>query len=1251
MSIFYDRPVLVLTAALLRFTGILISLMFFCHVTFAQWHATPSRFSVVGQVLDYDGTVFFALSPGTLGSPSLNFNNDKSYFTCHINGNTYFTNNQMISVPQTGYPNSYKLGSVDSIYNIGDTVRAVWANRNGVDIIQDAYPVEFPRQTCQIVLRWKFRNLSTSTPVSVACQWLNDIDISDPRDVRKPVPKTPDAPIILNSFTYDRIWQQFPGAFDTVTPWFYAGFFHDLPGPGNDPGLAAVGFCDYPAMGLTKPSAVTIGDWFTMWTELYGSSDWKSLFGLALSDDDAVLLQFKQIVILGGSTAIGAATSYGTYSFEYCSGNLFGVLDYPHQILWDRTKHIYTPNPFPVKLLVVNANSGLTVDPLQISLTVGDHLWIWDTLAKKRIGKTQTLTRSSTPSGKLGPGDVEEYDWWVNTDTVYFCKDNFIGQLKFSGTSSLGDPFSDRFNQFGDTCEHPVEIGCAETDTLPPLHDSFTSDQFGVNDSIVVHDDRKTPILDRGLDTVWWKPVGNTNPSYFTITLLDPIKPCYNDTYRHRIVMQQHDSTIGGCFHFYFLDCIGNLSDTILCMPPHPVPYYRDTLPPQFFIDYQSGTFDSTLVCNNRFDSILVTDSRLHDRGLDSIFLVPKTAPNNMTLTVTPFKKGSPIAWISLRVLDSMQDGLICVRARDTARPPNHTDTCFSYCPIKDTLKPIIEIVTRAHPWQWHVIVSDNRPWDRKIDSIWIPDSAFITLPVPPLALAHGDSIFEFDVESRDTVVPAHFCVAANDLAVPSNVNDSVCAFASIQPDTMAPNIIVSPTSTTSANVTINDIHYPNSYLYVWDTGVDSIWFTNVKNIATSWGTDTARSYPCLRLIDPLSFSVIDPNLVDTTAACITINAIDCAKNISSWTWCYPYVWDSLPPLIIARYLDKQRTQVTVTDNRLNDRGNEIISTFNDNNLTGYNITANRAPLVTFTLQRPNLDVSSSDSIFTTDRWGSVFLADSWQHSAWTRLRVCVQDLAMQKGAIIRAGTQTYVPIVFVHNDNIPVAEKRITAFRFSFTPNGDDTLCRFLGVNAKGTATETGWQIDTLTKGKERIVSGEMLSGVPLTSPPDTMINLVFEAINTTLNGKLTLDVNEVNGETIMYNNGIDTIYSGYNSIDTMPPPWGTLSGGDIIIAGICVPIINNDSIRSGKASLDIPIPNPVSHIATLHYTTGESSTVRLGIYDLLGREVKQLVFDSNMNGSYSINADISNLNNGQYIVRLETTDGVITRILVVQK
>src|SRR6516164_8242665 len=128
---------------------IITVLFFFCSSeSSAQFHSTPTRFSVVGQVLDYDGTVFFALSPANQGSPSLNFNNDKSYFTCVINGSTFFTNNQQISIPAPGYPNSYRLNSPDTIYNIADTVRAIWKNKDGVDIIQDAYPVEFPRNTC-----------------------------------------------------------------------------------------------------------------------------------------------------------------------------------------------------------------------------------------------------------------------------------------------------------------------------------------------------------------------------------------------------------------------------------------------------------------------------------------------------------------------------------------------------------------------------------------------------------------------------------------------------------------------------------------------------------------------------------------------------------------------------------------------------------------------------------------------------------------------------------------------------------------------------------------------------------------------------------------------------------------------------------------------------------------------------------------------------------------------------------------------
>jgi uncharacterized protein (DUF1501 family) len=74
-----------------------------------------------------------------------------------------------------------------------------------------------------------------------------------------------------------------------------------------------------------------------------------------------------------------------------------------------------------------------------------------------------------------------------------------------------------------------------------------------------------------------------------------------------------------------------------------------------------------------------------------------------------------------------------------------------------------------------------------------------------------------------------------------------------------------------------------------------------------------------------------------------------------------------------------------------------------------------------------------------------------------------------------------------------------------------------------------------------------------------------------------------------------------------------------------------------SGLNRLDDCYPNPADTYTTISYHVEDAGKVRLRIYNLSGRMVKEVVNQYQNSGSYSINADVTGLNSGNYIYRLE--------------
>jgi hypothetical protein len=90
--------------------------------------------------------------------------------------------------------------------------------------------------------------------------------------------------------------------------------------------------------------------------------------------------------------------------------------------------------------------------------------------------------------------------------------------------------------------------------------------------------------------------------------------------------------------------------------------------------------------------------------------------------------------------------------------------------------------------------------------------------------------------------------------------------------------------------------------------------------------------------------------------------------------------------------------------------------------------------------------------------------------------------------------------------------------------------------------------------------------------------------------------------------------------------------------------------------AVLEQNYPNPFNPVTTIRYSVGEGglqapgvSTVRLTVYDLLGREVATLVQEQKSAGTYTVQFDAGDLPSGSYVYRLTAGTTSMSRMMTV--
>jgi len=96
---------------------------------------------------------------------------------------------------------------------------------------------------------------------------------------------------------------------------------------------------------------------------------------------------------------------------------------------------------------------------------------------------------------------------------------------------------------------------------------------------------------------------------------------------------------------------------------------------------------------------------------------------------------------------------------------------------------------------------------------------------------------------------------------------------------------------------------------------------------------------------------------------------------------------------------------------------------------------------------------------------------------------------------------------------------------------------------------------------------------------------------------------------------------------------------------------VSNEDEQVPIQTRLEQNFPNPFNPSTSIAFSIGKAQTVRLSVFDLLGREVATLVNKTLTSGNYTVQFDASSLSSGMYIYRLQAGTQTITKKMMLIK
>jgi hypothetical protein len=124
-------------------------------------------------------------------------------------------------------------------------------------------------------------------------------------------------------------------------------------------------------------------------------------------------------------------------------------------------------------------------------------------------------------------------------------------------------------------------------------------------------------------------------------------------------------------------------------------------------------------------------------------------------------------------------------------------------------------------------------------------------------------------------------------------------------------------------------------------------------------------------------------------------------------------------------------------------------------------------------------------------------------------------------------------------------------------------------------------------------------------------------------------------------------TLYLGVHNVSLVTNQTRTL----IAIKDTGTVSVDENSISINDYSLSQNYPNPFNPNTKIDYSIKERGFVQLKVYDVLGKEVVELVNEEKQAGIYSVKFDGNSLPSGLYFYRLTSKDFQQTRKMLLVK
>jgi photosystem II stability/assembly factor-like uncharacterized protein len=150
-------------------------------------------------------------------------------------------------------------------------------------------------------------------------------------------------------------------------------------------------------------------------------------------------------------------------------------------------------------------------------------------------------------------------------------------------------------------------------------------------------------------------------------------------------------------------------------------------------------------------------------------------------------------------------------------------------------------------------------------------------------------------------------------------------------------------------------------------------------------------------------------------------------------------------------------------------------------------------------------------------------------------------------------------------------------------------------------------------------------------------------------------LDINDQFNNSFIDSTLTDTSFI-YSSLQMNQRYWWRVKAKNIVGWGDFSEVRTFDVITGVESEIQQPIefslmqnyPNPFNPVTTIKYSIKERSTVKLILYDVLGKEIKVLVNKEQDAGDYGIDFNAGNLVSGIYFYQLKAGDFIETKKMV---